>query len=419
MFKGSQVFVYLFFLVTTLLSSNSSLTAQAKTLDDYTNAALKNSPVLKDYYGQIEQNRIDSTSTNANYKPQVNFTGQALTAPKYGNYGYDDAISNGGSYEAYVSVTQQIAPRKEINANRKLSNIAHQSLSNQAKQTELQLRKDVADKYLAVCLLQQQRVFILQSDSFLVRELTVLKAFTEKGIYKVSDYYELLVEEQSEHTQIAQLNLQLSQSFSDLNETCGIIDTASYELNIPKIEAYRQNDYKQLNGFQKFQVDSMQFVFQNQLLDAQYNPHLSWYADAGMEASQPNLIYRSFGNSIGLNLSIPIYDGHKRDLKHRSLKISDNIRSNYEGFFVQTYNTHTGMLAKQIEDMAKLIIQIRKEEEQVNKWKKVNEVQLEAGNISVTDFLLSIRKELEVKNNIAQAMINQQQLQNEFNYWNH
>ncbi len=402
-----------------LFSLNLSLIAQVRSIEDYTNTALKNSPVLKDYYGQIEQNSLDSTLTISNYKPQVNLTGQALVSPTYGKYGYDEAITNGGSYEGIVSISQLITPRKEINTNRKLSNIQHESLSNQAKQTELQLKKDVADKYLAICLLQQQQIFFRQSDSFLAKELTIFKAFTEKGIYKVSDYYELLVEEQSEHSEIAQLNLQLVQAFSDLNEACGITDTASYRLIIPKIEPYKQSDYKQLNAFQKFQVDSMQYVFQNQLLDAQYNPHLSWYADAGVEASQPNLIYRSFGNSLGLNLSIPIYDGHKKDLKHRSLKISDNIRANYEGFYMRTYNTHTSALAKQIEDASKIIIQLNKEEEQVENWKKVNETLLETANISVTDFLLSVKKELEIKNSIVGAMINQQQLQNEFNFWNH
>src|SRR6185312_5062417 len=135
---------------------------------------------------------------------------------------------------------------------------------------------------------------------------------------------------------------------------------------------------------------------------AEYNPHLSWYADAGMEASQPNLIYRSFGNSLGLNLSMPIYDGHKKDLKYKSLKISNDIRTNYQNFFVQNYNSHTSMLAKQIEDNRNLLVQLRKEEEQVNNWRKVNEVQLTAGNISITDFLISIRKELDVKNEITQ-----------------
>lgn len=414
--KIQNIVSLLFF---SLLFSFVNLKAQTKTLDDYINTALKNSPALKDYYGQIEQNKIDSTLILTNYKPQVNLTGQALYAPTYGQYGYDEAVSNGGNYEAVVSVSQLITPRKEINTNRKISNIQHQSLSNQEKQTELQLRKDVTDKYLNICLLQNQQQFFLQSDSFLVSELAIVKTLTEKGIYKVSDYYELLVEEQSEHTEIAQLKLQLTQSFSDLNEACGVSDTATYMLSTPQIEVYKQTDYRQLNAFQKFQVDSMNLAFQNQLLDAQYNPHLSWYADAGMEASQPNLIYKSFGNSLGLNLSIPIYDGHKRDLKHNELKISDEIRSNYQNFFVQTYNSHTTLLTKQMDEGAKLIVQLHAEEEQTSKWKKANEAELAAGNISITDFLLSIKKELEIKNNISQALINQQLLQNEFNYWNH
>jgi len=394
------------------------LKAQTKTLDDYLNTALKSSPVLKDYYGQIEQSKLDSAVTVSNYKPQVNLTGQALVAPTYGQYGYDEAVTNGGNYEAIVSVSQLIFPRKEINTNKKLSNIAHQSLSNQAKQTEIQLKKDVTDKYLTICLLEQQQIYFSESDSFLVHELVLLKNLTERGIYRISDYYELSVEEQSEHTELVKLKLDMVQSFSDLNEACGISDTTHYNLEVPQIEAFKQADYRLSTKFQKYQIDSSQISFQGKLLDAEYNPHLSWYADAGMEASQPNLIYRSFGNSLGLNLSMPIYDGHKKDLKYKSLKISNDIRTNYQNFFVQNYNSHTSMLAKQIEDNRNLLVQLRKEEEQVNNWRKVNEVQLTAGNISITDFLISIRKELDVKNEITQALINQQQLQNEFNYWN-
>ncbi len=394
------------------------LKAQTKTLDDYLNTALKSSPVLKDYYGQIEQSKLDSAIIVSNYKPQVNLTGQALVAPTYGQYGYDEAVTNGGNYEAIVSVSQLIFPRKEINTNKKLSNIAHQSLSNQAKQTEIQLKKDVTDKYLTICLLEQQQIYFSESDSFLVHELVLLKNLTEKGIYRISDYYELSVEEQSERTELVKLKLDMVQSFSDLNEACGISDTTHYYLAVPQIQAFKQADYRQLTMFQKYQIDSSQISFQGKLLDAEYNPHLSWYADAGMEASQPNLIYRSFGNSIGLNLSMPIYDGHKKDLKYKSLKISDDTRANYQNFFIQNYNSHTSMLAKQLEDNLNLLIQLHKEEEQINNWRKVNEVQLAAGNISITDFLISTRKELDVKNEITQALINQQQLQNEFNYWN-
>ena len=277
----------------------------------------------------------------------------------------------------------------------------------------------MSDKYLNTCLLQQQVIFYKQSDSFLVKEEITIKALTEKGSYKVSDYYELLVEEQSERTQITQLYMDLTRSFSELNIACGISDTGQYKLMVPHIEPFRQNDIKQLAVYKKFQADSAKLNVQNALVDAGYKPKLSWYADAGIEASQPNLIYRSFGSSLGLNLSIPIYDGHKRSLQHQSLKYSEDIRSGYEHFFVQNYSTRINMLAKQIEDGAKLIVQLQQEAKDVNNWIKVSSAELGVGNISITDFLISLKKGLDVKNDLNEALINQQLSQDEFNYWNH
>ena len=166
-------------------------------------------------------------------------------------------------------------------------------------------------------------------------------------------------------------------------------------------------------------ADSTSLAQQNMLVDADYKPKLFWYADAGIEASEPNLIYKSFGNSLGLNLSIPIYDGHKRNLRHQTLKLSEDTRSGYEHFFTLNYQTRINMLAKQIEDENSLIIQLKDEQKQVDHWISVNKAELSVGNISVTDFLLSLKKNLEVKEALNEALINQQLSQNEFNYWNH
>jgi outer membrane protein TolC len=408
----------LFFLILSIGIFPSHLVAQAKNLDEYLNAAMANAPQVKEAYAKVEQSRIDSSVIGSAYKPQVNFNGEALTAPSYGQYGYDRAITNGGTYEALVSATQIIAPRKEININHTLSSYERQSLSVQAKQAEIDLKKSVTEKYINICLLQQQAAFYAKSDSFLVRESGTLKVLTDKGIYHMSDYYALLVEEQSERVQIAQLRVQMLQSFGDLNTTCGISDTGMYILSIPHLSVYNQKDVKQLLGYQKLQYDSLQYVSQQALLNAQYYPHLSWYADAGIEASQPDLIYRSIGNSLGLNLNIPIYDGHKKALKLKSIGISEGIRYNYQQYLIKSFSSQSASLIKQMENTDKLVAQLKQEELQVNEWIKVDEAQLNAGNISVTDFLIGLKKQLEVKNDIAQAIINQQLLQNEFNYRN-
>src|ERR1700744_2143616 len=95
-------------LISGLILFSLQVWGQMKTLDDYTNVAIANSPMLKEDYAKIEQSRIDSNVTAAAYKPQLNITGQAWTAPTYGQFGYDPAITNGGSYEAVVSATQVI-----------------------------------------------------------------------------------------------------------------------------------------------------------------------------------------------------------------------------------------------------------------------------------------------------------------------
>lgn len=396
-----------------------SASAQVKTLDDYVNAAIANSPVLKDYNVQLQQNSIDSMIEGTAFKPRVDMRGVAMYAPTYGQFGYDQAITNGGEYDAVISVSQQIAPRKQVTLTRMLSATERENIASEAKIEENDLRKDVTDKYLAVCRVQQQVGFYVQSDSFLLKEEKVVKQLAEKGAYKISDYYELMVEEKSERTQIEQLYLELTQSFGELNVACGITDTVQYKLAIPHIIPFKQNDIKQLLVYKKFQADSTRLAQQNELVDAGYKPSLSWYADAGLEASQPNLIYKSFGNSLGLSLSIPIYDGHKRSMKHQYLKLSEDTRAGYEQFFILNYMTRVNSLAKQIGDENNLVLQLQQEQKQVQQWMKVDEAEMSVGNISVTDFLLSLKKNLEVNSELDETLINQQLLQNEFNYWNH
>ncbi len=404
--------------ILTLSCTFTILNAQVKNLNEYINAAIANSPSLKENALQQMQTGIDSSIAIADYRPQISANGVGYYAPVYGQYGYDQAISNGGEYAALISISQQISPRNEISLKRRLASDERSRLLADSKVKENELRKEVTDEYLNACLLQQRLVFYIQSDSFLTQQNKIVKMLADKGSYKISDYYELLVEEKSERTQIARLKIDMEQAFSVLNSSCGIMDTVQYTLPIPDIQLTEKTDVTQLAVYQEFRADSVKLTTQDKLVDAGYRPRFSWYADAGILASQPNLISRSIGNSIGLNLTVPIYDGDKRKLKHQSLQLSQDSRLNYQNFFEQNYNNRIVFLAKQIVDSRKLIIQLQQEEQEVKHWIDIDQAELAAGNIPVTDFLLSLKKNLEVKNDMNEALINQQSLQNEFNYRN-
>src|SRR6185312_6744507 len=173
-----------------LLLKFSIANAQLKTVDDYYNAALKNSPVITDIETKLEQNRYDSALSGAIYKPQIAVNAQALYPPPYGDYGYDKVVTNSGHYQSVISATELIAPRKEVKSNRLVNAYRSDSLENEEKQVKNQLRKDVTDKFLNTCLLQQQMMFYVRSDSFLVKEMK--KVYADTALYSLDDYYGLL-----------------------------------------------------------------------------------------------------------------------------------------------------------------------------------------------------------------------------------
>src|SRR5450756_2579843 len=65
----------------------------AGNLDFYLQTALQNSPLLKDYQGQLQAGQVDSQIIRAGYRPQVTGTSVNTYAPVIHGYGYDNAIS--------------------------------------------------------------------------------------------------------------------------------------------------------------------------------------------------------------------------------------------------------------------------------------------------------------------------------------
>jgi outer membrane protein TolC len=89
-----------------LLASALPAHSQDHTLDFYLGQALYNSPLLKDYQGQVAAAGFDSAIIRAGYGPQVTGSSVNTYAPVIGGYGYDNAISNGGNFSTLVGVNK-------------------------------------------------------------------------------------------------------------------------------------------------------------------------------------------------------------------------------------------------------------------------------------------------------------------------
>ena len=199
-----KFFILLFALYCSLLTI---VAQQSQSLDYYISQGIKNSPLLKDYNYRIQSNYFDSLKLRTQLKPQAYANGQIMIPPTFNGYGYDKAITNGGNYSALVGVSQNIFNRKFLSPQYSEININSRSLVNSTKITEKELRKSITDLYLSA--LSDYNEIILNRNIIKLsnQQSGILKQLVEHGIYKQSDYLSLLIESQTQKTQLSQLEI--------------------------------------------------------------------------------------------------------------------------------------------------------------------------------------------------------------------
>src|SRR5437016_559067 len=107
--------------------------AQSKNLDYYINTGLVNSPLLKDYQNQVAAYAIDSQRLRATFRPQVAGISSNAYSPVVNGWGYDQALSNIGTFNEMVNVNQTFAGRKNLAAQYRGIGLVGDSIRNAQK----------------------------------------------------------------------------------------------------------------------------------------------------------------------------------------------------------------------------------------------------------------------------------------------
>ncbi|MCW3086424.1 MAG: TolC family protein [Bacteroidetes bacterium] len=392
--------------------------SQSQGLDLYISEGLKNSPLLKDYQNQLQSGTLDSALLNAGRKPQVNAIASAMAAPTYKGYGYDEAVTNTGNYEALLSASQNIFAKKSYTPQYEAIHIENQSISNSAKLSEHDLRKSITDQYLLTYSSLNSLNYIQSGYTLLKDEERLLQQFVQQGIYKQTDYLSFQIATQSVEIQISQLQIEYKNNLRQLNLLCGINDTAYHVLTAPDLQPVSPKE-KSLSPFlMQLKIDSLRIINQKNLVNVKYRPQFNWFADAGILGATPSLLYKNAGLSFGLNFSMPLYDGKQKNLQYQKLSINESTRNNYQQFFKNQYNMHIVQINMQLAENDRLIAQIKKQlaasETLINASKQL----LNKGDLSVTDFIITIKNYIDIKDQLNQSQLQKLQLINELNYWN-
>lgn len=390
--------------------------SQSRNLDYYLQAALNNSPLLKDYNNQLKSASYDSLSARAGLRTLVSLTSQAMYAPAYKNFGYDSAITNGGNYSALINVTQPLFNHKLRNGQYQTIIIANQTLYTSARISEIDLKKSITAQYLTAYADYNQLQFNQTVLQLLKDEEATLKQLVEHGIYLQTDYFNLLVTISAQEITHKQTFIQFKNDLGQLNLLSGIMDTSTVTLEDPNLSIQDTFDLENAPQMLQFRIDSMKNANARLLIDLNYRPKLSVFGDAGFNSVNPKNIPHNFGTSIGVNFTLPIYDGRQRKYQYNKFAITENTRLNYKEFYTAQYKQQILQLNEQLKLTEELIGNIKSQIGDQEKLIELYKVEIDKGLVRFIDFLTVVNNYLSVKNSLTQSEMNRLQIINQMNY---
>lgn len=391
--------------------------AQIRSLDYFLQQGISNSPLLKDLNNQIRLNSIDSLLIKARQKPQVNFDGLLYYAPIINGYGYSEAITNNANLSSLLGVSQNIFNSKTLDARYANIGIQNQAISNTTRMTENELKKAITAQYLTTFSLFNEINLTKTLLTSLHQEESILKQLAEKGIYKQTEFLSFLVELQSQELGLTNLQIQYQREFSALNVLCGITDKTIYDLSRPEILLTGTVQPEASPFFLRFRYDSLLIQNERLLINRDYKPVVKWFSDAGLLSNDPGVIYKNFGVSVGLSFSLPVYDGHQRDLNFEKLNATEETRRSYQNHFKMQYDQQLEQLNEELKRTREMIPLLRDQLDLAADLIRQSRTLINAGEMSITDYVMAIRNYSTIQNNLNQYDLRILQIINEINFW--
>lgn len=397
---------------------NSSLgNGISRNLNYYIDLGLKNSPNLQENQNLMERNRLDSTKILATQKPLVSLTSTAQFFPSIKGYGYNQAISNGGNYLATLGFSQPVFNKYLVHSQIHANQVKIDSLRNSGKISLLEIKKNITNQYILAYADFKQIGF--QKDILsLYREQEILfKKLVQQGIFKQSDYLTFLVSRQAQEINLTQIQISYHNNLAQLNLICGLADTISYDLEKPQMEAAEIKPYSSTYQFHKFELDSLSLLSQRNIIASNYKPKISWIADAGYVAPDFNQFYKNFGTSIGISLSLNLYDGHQKRISNKQIDLDEKTRLNYLNFYKKEYDQELLSLRKQVQDLDLLEYQLKGQLKNNELLVDIDRKLLNVGDLKINDLILAINNYKTLQYSISQIEVNRLTLINQINFW--
>lgn len=431
-------------------------------MEDYLDAARRNSPLIKEYAGQkeiaaSERQRLKAVYTRS--KAEVNgdllfvpivsldggkvaFKWNAHDAVDY--YGYDLGESSGYLHGG-VTWVKPLLGGGLYKVAEEQTDLDGEMASNGIRLEEHSLERLVTEHYL-LCLLDKAQISFTDSVSrVLERQVEAVGRLVSNGLASRSDLRLLDVEKEA-NNEAKVSSLQSYQShFVDLNLICGVEvsegDVASLvgehsrttgsataenrslslskctDLFLPNVEI-EMNLVKNPSGFlEKYRLDSLNIEVGMRSFNTQYKPRLDLFMNAGLQTAGTPDWYRHFGYSAGLTFRWAFSDGGQKRQMERQTWLKQNTIRNYKDNFEyqrrMRLNQCLSELARNSDRKQILENQLNEYDEILSEYSK----KLQVGLVSVLDYLMIFRNKINVERDLLVLDTNRKLVITAYNYW--
>ena len=398
-----------------LLPAVPAVPASPRQLDDFLLVARQSSPLLRETANQVRQNRIDSLVRARQNGVQVNGIGSALYYPSVTNsngesvLGYDNAISNGGNYAAIAQATKPILNRFQLQNDYRIIANQGQMLRNNGRLSALDLRRNITDQFLMAYAAETQLSFSRTLLTQLREQDTMLRQLVNGGIFKQTQYLSFYLSVRTQEVTVEQNRLAYRRELGTLRALAGVADTALITLEAPNPPSHRSLAGLLAPAQRQYTLDSLRLLLDHRAVDAYYRPRVSAVFDGGLQSSSylPVALAHSVGIGGGLQLTVPIFDGHQRQLQYQRIALSERSRSGYRQFITVQRRQQYEQLEGLIRDSDALLGRIRKQLRVAEALVGAARQQLATGDVAILDYLNLVTSYRTLQFSLTQAQTDQ------------
>jgi len=424
-----------FILPAFLLFLSGIIYSQQRDLNFYLDQAQQTSPLIHKNKNDNKILDLDLQQTERILKnPEINLESNILFAPIITHTsnsnrldlvsngsdhysGYDLAITNGGQYQAFLSLKQPLLGNSTLKVYSQKSDISKRQNDNSTVMTIHEIEQLVSYQYI-LCV--KSKVQIRNGEQLMSQlddQLNVMRKLVENAIYKQTDLLLLQIERQNLEIDNKSFEDDYKGNVYDLNLLCGIKDSSN--VDIQELNLQLKPDISTSSRFlTSFKLDSLGIEADHTLTELKYKPQLSLFANAGMNAVYLPTFNR-LGISAGLTFSWNLYDGNQRKFERDKSNVSIQTNQFEKNHFITQREINKDKIKNQISSLQERTLLIENQLKEYDKLYLAYQNELKQGLISVMDFKNLLKDITGKKQDYLLLKMEKQLLVNSYNYWNY